>query len=104
MHLWRQSKAGVQVMMVLVVIFFRFFEINYFWFVVALFDLVHDVEAIDSLYLLLTPSGNLFGNMTDASETANCSFTGIIHISEKKKIFICCKQLRKVIYSLHGVH
>ena len=32
--------------MVLVAFFFRFFAINIFWFVVAIFDIVHDVEAI----------------------------------------------------------
>ena len=45
---------------------FRIFEIN-FLFVVAIFDLMHDVEAILHLPLLLTVSGN----MSDACETAN---------------------------------
>ena len=42
---------GVQRRMVLVF---------FFCFAIAIFDLVHDVEAIDSLYLLLTTSDNLF--------------------------------------------
>ena len=33
-------------MMVLVVTFFEFLKLFSFWFVVAVFDLVHDVEAI----------------------------------------------------------
>ena len=47
-------KQGVQCSMVLVVIFFPNFEIIIFCFVVAIFDLVHDLEAIHDL------SGNLF--------------------------------------------
>ena len=59
------------------------FEIVIFCFVVAICDLVHDVGAIFHLSYVLTASGNLFRNMNDARETANCSFTGITHISEK---------------------
>ena len=51
-----------------------------FCFVVATFDLVHDVEAIFHLLLLLTAFKNLFLNMNDACETAICSFRGITHI------------------------
>ena len=51
-------------------------------------SLVHDVETIFHLSYVQTASGNLFWNMSDAHETANCSFTGITHISEK--IFRCC--------------
>ena len=40
--------------------FFRVFEIIIFCFVVAIFDLVHDVAAIHCICLLLTASGNLF--------------------------------------------
>ena len=40
--------------------FFRIFEINIFCFVVAIFDLVHNVEAIRGMCDLLTSSGNLF--------------------------------------------
>ena len=40
--------------------FFRIFEIITFSFVVAICDLVHDVEAKHSQCLLLTASGNLF--------------------------------------------
>ena len=50
--------------------------------------IVHFVETIFHLSYVLTASGNLFCNMSDARETANCSFTGIIHISEK--ISRCC--------------
>ena len=62
--------------------FFRIFKILFFHFVVAIFDLVHDVKAMHGLCKLLTASGNLFLNMSDASETAICSFKGIFHISE----------------------
>ena len=48
-------------------------------------EVVHDV---DSLCELLIASGNLFRNMSGARETADCSFTGITHISEK--ISSCC--------------
>ena len=41
--------SHVQCKMVLVVNFFRIFEIIIFLFVVAIFDLVHDVEAIYGL-------------------------------------------------------
>ena len=41
---------GVQHRMVLVVIFFEFLKLNFFCFVVAIFDLVQDLEAI--FYLL----------------------------------------------------
>ena len=41
-------------------IFFRIFEIIIFYFVVAICDLVHDVETIFLLYYLLTAYGNLF--------------------------------------------
>ena len=44
---------------------------------------MHAVEAINSLPKVLTASGNLFRNMSDARKTAICSFTGITHISEK---------------------
>ena len=57
-------------------------------FVVATSILVHYVETIFHLSYVLTASGNLFGNMSDARETVNCSFTGITHISEK--ISRCC--------------
>ena len=67
--------------------FFRFFKSIFFGLLVATCDLVHDVETIFHLPYLLLASGNLFWNMSDARETANCSFTGITHISEK--IFRC---------------
>ena len=40
--------------------FFRIFEIIVFCFVVAICDLVHDVETIFHLSYVLTASGNLF--------------------------------------------
>ena len=49
---------------------------------------MHDVESIFHLSYVLTASGNLFLNMSDARETAICSFMGITHISEK--ISRCC--------------
>ena len=70
---------GVQRRMVLVAKIFHIFETK----VVAMSDLVHNVEAIHDLCKLLTASGNLFWNMSEARETANCSFTGITHIPEK---------------------
>ena len=39
--------------------FFCIFEIIIFSFAVAILDLVHDMKVIESLYLLLTASGNL---------------------------------------------
>ena len=48
-------------------VFLRFF----FCFVVSIWDLVHNVETIFHLSYLLTASGNLFCNMSDACETAN---------------------------------
>ena len=49
------------------VIFFRIFEIIIFCFVVAIYDLVHDVETIFHLSYVLTVS-DLFCNMNDARE------------------------------------
>ena len=43
------TNQGVQYKMVKVVNFFRIFEINLFWFLVAVFDLVLDVEPIHNL-------------------------------------------------------
>ena len=40
--------------------FFRIFEYFICCFVVAMFDLVHDVEAINGICQLLTVSENLF--------------------------------------------
>ena len=68
--------------------YFVFLKILFFCFVVAIGDLVHDEEDIHGLCQLLTASENLFWNMSDARETAICSFTGITHISEK--ISRCC--------------
>ena len=60
--------------------FFRFFI---FCFVVAICDLVLDVETIFHIPYVLIASGNLFWKMSDARVTANSSFTGITHILEK---------------------
>ena len=65
------SKQGVQCRIVLVVNFFVFFEINFVCFVVAIFDLVDDVEAIHCLQLL-----EIFSEIR--------SFTGITHFSKNK--------------------
>ena len=59
---------------------FHIFEIIIFFLVVAICDLVCDVRIIHGLWKLLKVSGNLFLNMSDAHETAICSFKGIIHI------------------------
>ena len=69
---------GAQRKMVVMVIFFIILD-YFFCFVVAIFDLVHDVEAMVNPRWLLTAY---------AHETVICSFTGITHISEK--ISRCC--------------
>ena len=53
------SKQGVQRRMVLVVNYFVFLKL-FILVVVAISDLVHDVEAIFHLPYLLTAAGNLF--------------------------------------------
>ena len=63
---------------------FRIFNIIILCFVVAMWDVMHDLVTIFHLFYVLTASENLFGNMSEA----NCSFTGITHISEK--ISRCC--------------
>ena len=40
--------------------FLQIFEIEFFWLVVAIFDLKHDAEAIYGLLELVTASGNLY--------------------------------------------
>ena len=63
----KRSIQGAQRRMVLVVNFFiflklllLFFFFFFFCFIIGVFDLVHDVEAIFDLPQLLTTSGNLF--------------------------------------------
>ena len=51
---------GVQRRMISVNNFFCIFETIICWFVVAICDLVHDVETIFHLSYVLTASGNLF--------------------------------------------
>ena len=51
---------GVQRRMISVDNFFPIFEIIIFCFVVAICDLVHDVETLFHLSYVLTESGNLF--------------------------------------------
>ena len=51
---------GVQRRMISVVNFFRIFAIIIFCFVVAICDLVHDVETIFQLSYVLTASRNLY--------------------------------------------
>ena len=63
---------------------------------------MHVVEAMYGFSYVLTALGNTFLNISDARETAICSFTGITHISEK--ISRCCEHIRKVKYSFHIVH
>ena len=55
-----ENKQGVQRRVVLVVNSFIFLKLYFCCFVVAIFDLVYDVEAIHRLWELLTASGNLF--------------------------------------------
>ena len=83
-HVAAQIKQGVQLRMVLVDSFFDFFFYHYFGLLVATCNLVHDVETIFHLPWLLPASGFFFLKMSDARETANCSFTDINYISEKK--------------------
>ena len=54
------SIHGVQRRMISVDNFFHIFEIIIFCFVVAICDLVQDVETIFHLSYVLTASGNLF--------------------------------------------
>ena len=54
-----ESSHGVKRMMISVDNIFVFLKI-FFCFVVAICDLVHDVETVFHLYYLLTASGNLF--------------------------------------------
>ena len=61
---WLKNK-GYSRIVFLVNFFVCFFEII-FCFVVDICDLVHDLEAIFHIPLLLTASGNLFLNMSDA--------------------------------------
>ena len=65
-------------------VFFRILDFFKFIFALLLdtciFDLVHYVDAIFHLPWLLTAYGNIFLNLSDARETANCSYTGITHI------------------------
>ena len=56
----KAHKHGVQRRMISVDSFFRIFEIIIFCCVVAIYDLVHDVETIFHLSYVLTASGNLF--------------------------------------------
>ena len=51
---------AVQRMMISVVNVFRIFEIIIFCFIVAICDIVHDVETIFHLSYVLTASGNIF--------------------------------------------
>ena len=75
---------GVQRRMVFDGQIFRF--LNFVLFVVAIFDLVHDVETIFHTFLMCSPFHLefFFWNMSDARETANVQFrfTGITDISE----------------------
>ena len=48
---------------------------------------MHDVETIFHLSYVLTASGNLFLNMNDVRETANCSFTDILECKRQGKKF-----------------
>ena len=65
------KQLGVQRRMISVVNCFVFLRLLFFYFVVAICDLVHAAEAMYGLPSVLTASGNLFWNMSDARETAN---------------------------------
>ena len=60
-YLFRLVVQGVQRRMVLVInVFLVFSKLLFFYFVIAICDLVHDVEALFHLHLPLTSCGNLF--------------------------------------------
>ena len=50
----------------------------------------------------LIASGNLFRSISNARETANCSFPGITHTSYKFPEAVSSK--RRLKFSLHNVH
>ena len=56
----RGNTKEVQRRIVFIVVIFSMFEMIIFYFVIAIFDLVHDVEAILHLPYLQTASGYLF--------------------------------------------
>ena len=64
LHVYCQDASkqchGMQHSMISVVNFFVFLRLLLFCFVVAIYDLVHDVETIFHLSYVLTASGNLF--------------------------------------------
>ena len=51
--------------------FFIFLRLLFLALLLLTGDLVHDVETIFHISYVLTASGNLFRNMSDAHETAN---------------------------------
>ena len=55
-----EHKHGVQRRMISVDNFFVFLRLLFFCFIVAICDLVHDVETIFHISCVLTASGNLF--------------------------------------------
>ena len=79
------TSQGVQRRTVLVVIFFVFLKLI-FCFVVAIFDLVHDVQAMHDPMLSANSIWKYFLKYECCQ--ANCSFRSISHISEK--ISRCC--------------
>ena len=56
--------------------------------IIAMSDVVHDVETIHGLFRLLTTPENLFWNISEPREIENCSLPGITHISGK--VSNCC--------------
>ena len=53
---------------------FGIFEIKSYCFDVVICDLLHDVRVIHGLCMLTATSGTIFGIISDARSTANCSF------------------------------
>ena len=81
MHQFGLIEHGVQRRMISVDNFFVLF-LDYYFLLCCYMRPSDDVKTICHLSYVLTASGNLFYIMSDAHETANCSFTGITHISE----------------------
>ena len=72
---------------------FHIFDSIYYCFLVAICNLVYNVEAIFHLHELLIAIENIFLNVSDVCTTAICSFTFIIHTSEKISRYMLAAQL-----------
>ena len=54
---------------------------------------MHAVVATYGLPLLLTVSGNIFGNMSDARETANCKYYQMLLAHKKGEMYFSHRAL-----------